>query len=100
MNKDVMRPALPIRFSGARLLRCPDHFLALGFRQFVQIRLDRLDGSTSHPMRHLGVLWGRILFFHMSSKPIYIFDIENYPPPNGVTWPFSRFRIVSFTPSV
>jgi hypothetical protein len=72
--------ALSIRFSGARLLRSPDHFLALGFRQFVEIvnepgslsglvgrmtahgRLDRLDGSTSHPMLHLGALRDRIPF--------------------------------------
>src|SRR6266404_1365022 len=64
----------------------PDHFLALGFRQFVERvnapgslsglvgrmtargRLDRLDGSTSHPMLHLGVLRDRIPFLSCEPK--------------------------------
>jgi hypothetical protein len=40
------------------------------------------------------------LFFHMSPKPIYMFDVEIIRPKTGVTWPFSRFRIVSFMPCV
>src|SRR5712664_3205783 len=58
----------------------------LGFQQFVEIvnetgslsglvgqmtvrgRLDRVDGSTSHPMLHLGALRDRILFLSHKSK--------------------------------
>jgi hypothetical protein len=71
------------------LLRRPGQFLALGFQQFVEIvnkpgslsglvgqmtardRLDRVDGTTSHPMLHLEALWARILFCHTSPKPTY-----------------------------
>src|SRR5438445_13577810 len=66
--------ALAIRFSGTRLLRSPDHFLALGFRQFVDIvnepgsllgsvgrtadrgRQDRLDRTPAYPYTPLGAL--------------------------------------------
>src|SRR5258708_7867903 len=64
----------------------PGPFLALGFQQFAEIvnepgslsglvgqmtvrgRLDRVDGSTSHPMQHPGALRDRIHFLSYEPK--------------------------------
>ena len=78
--------ALPNKFCCTRLPRRPGHFLALGSQQFVEVvnepgsfsglvgrmtargRLDRLDGSTSHPMLHLGALRDQIPFLSYEPK--------------------------------
>ena len=49
----------------------------------VRDDLDRVDRSTFRPMLHLWPVGTEFFFLQVSPKTIYVFDIENDPPPVG-----------------